>query len=355
MGDEASVLKNGFDVNIAGCKIGQPANFYFPYKGKPASQNVRGMKDGKSGDYLTNALTDKALKLLDKNGDKPFLLYFSYYNVHKPAVSNAQGKKEHVEYFKEKLKTMPDTDLTLRDDARGGHTVKSLRAQRNPEYAGQIKALDDSVGRIIRKLEEMGVADNTIIIFTSDQGSMCTSKTGVSTAHPYRFGKAFLFEGGLRVPFIVKWPGHMRAGKTNDTVTINTDIYPTIMDMLGIQQNKLQHQDGISIMSTFKGETLPFDRTFYWAYPSNHSLGHNASLAIRKGPYKLIHWPRNGATELYNVDEDISESNDLSTENPERTANLFKLLKEWEPTGKILTKFKGKRALKDNKTRKKVK
>lgn len=343
MGNKESVLNNGFDVNITGCRIGQPANFYFPYKGNPASQNVPGMEDGKPGDYLTDALTDKALKLLDKNGDKPFLLYFSYYNVHKPSVSNAQGKKEHVEYFKKKLKTMSDTDLSLRDDVRGGHTVKSLRAQRNPEYAGQIKALDDSVGRIMHKLEELGVAENTIIIFTADQGSMCTSKIGVSTAHPYRFGKGFSFEGGIRVPFIVKWPGHMASGTTNGTVTINTDIYPTVMDMVSLPQKPEQHLDGISIVDTFKGEILPFDRTFYWAFPHNHGLGHKASLAIRKGPYKLIHWPENGATELYNVGTDISESNDLSKQYPEFTSDLFKRLENWEPTGSIITGFnKGK-------------
>ena len=340
MGDADSVLDNGFDVNIAGCGMGQPANYYFPYKGRPASQNVRDMDDGKPGDYLTDALTDKALKLLDGNGDKPFLLYFSYYNVHKPAISYAQGKKEHVAYFKEKLKTMPEADLTLREDVRGGYTFESGQAQRNPEFAGQIKALDDSVGRIMHKLEELGVADNTIVMLTSDQGSMCTTHRTVTTNHPYSFGKGFVFEGGIRVPFIVKWPGRMKGGTTNDTITINTDIYPTIMDMLGFPKNPAQHQDGMSIVDTFKGQRLPFERVFYWAYPHGHSLGHKPSLAIRKGPYKLVHWLENGATELYNVDEDVSESHDLSKKHPELASGLFKHLEEWEPTGRILANHK---------------
>jgi len=331
MGDADSVLENGFDVNIAGNQNGQPSSFYFPYKSEYTKQNVPGLEDGKPGDYLTDALTDKAIDLLDQNGDRPFLLYFSYYNVHKPYVSNAQGKKEHVEYFKEKLKSMPETDLSLRDDARGGYTFKSVRAQRNPEYAGQIKAVDDSVGRILHKLEEMGVTDNTLIIFTSDQGSMCTSKIGVSTAAPYLSGKAFLFEGGLRVPFIVKWPGHVQSGTINSTITINTDIYPTVLDAAGLPQQPDQHLDGISMTDTFSGKTLPFDRTFYWAYPYDHSLGHKASIAIRKGSYKLIHWLENGDTELYNVETDLSESSDLSKQQPELASELWRALKEWEP------------------------
>lgn len=340
MGDADSVLNNGFDVNIAGNQNGQPSSFYFPYKSEYTKQNVPGLEDGKPGDYLTDALTDKALTLLDKNGDRPFVLYFSYYNVHKPYVSNAQGKKEHVEYFKEKLKTLPATDLTLRDDVRGGYTFKSLRAQRNPQYAGQIKAVDDSVGRIMDKLKEMGVAENTLIIFTSDQGSMCTSRIGVSTADPYLFGKAFLFDGGLRVPFIVKWPGRTQPGTTNSTITIHTDIYPTVMDAVGLPQKPDQHLDGISIIDTFSGKILPFERTFYWAFPQDHSLGHKASIAIRKGPYKLIHWLENGATELYNVETDISESNDLSKQQPERTSNLLKELKDLDPMKHAFANFR---------------
>lgn len=353
MGNADSVLQNGFDVNIAGHYAGQPANFYFPYTGTPKGQNVPDMEDGKPGDYLTDALTEKALKLIADNGSQPFLLYFSYYNVHKPAISNAQGKKEHVQYFKKKLESLPAADLSLREDTAGGYSVQSVRAQRNPEYAGQIMALDDSVGRIMDKLEEMGIADNTIIIFTSDQGSMCTSEIGVSTAAPYRFGKSFLFEGGIRVPLIIKWPNHTIPGTTNSTVTINTDLYPTIMDMTGLPKNKDQHLDGISLIDTFKGEQLPLDRALYWSYPNNHLLGHKAALAVRKGPYKLIHWPANGNTELYNVENDVSESSDLSKQYPELTSSLLTRLTDWKPSGKVLAEFHAKTARKATENKKK--
>lgn len=343
MGGAKSVLENGFNYNVAGHGLGQPCNFYFPYKGKPASQNVPDMEDGKPGDYLTDALTDKALNFLDKHGNHPFLLYFSYYNVHKPSVSNAQGKKEHVEYFKKKLEAMPAVDEATCTDNNGGHKVKSLLVQRNAEFAGQIKAVDDSVGRVMAKLEELGVADNTIIVFTADQGSMCTSDKAVSSALPYRFGKSFVFEGGIRAPLIVKWPSHTRPGSENKSVTINTDLYPTLMEMLDYEKNPAQHIDGISMVPALKGGTVPFNRTFYWTYPKNHSLGHKASAAIRTGPYKLIHWLENGASELYNVETDFSESTDLSKSHPEVAERLLKQLKSWEPAQKVFAPQKPKK------------
>ena len=352
MGNPQSVLENGFNYNMGGHNLGQPSDFYFPYKSKNTTQDVPDMEDGKPGDYLTDALTDKALNFLDQHGKDPFLLYFSYYNVHKPSISNAQGKKEHVDYFNQKLETMPAVAETTRTDTNGGHEVKSLLTQRNAEFAGQIKAVDDSVGRILAKLDELGVADNTLIIFTSDQGSMCTSKIGISSALPYRFGKGFNFEGGIRAPLIVKWPNHTQPGSENGSVTINTDLYPTLMDILGYEKNPAQHIDGISIVPALKGTTIPFDRTFYWAFPKSHPLGHEPSVAVRTGPYKLIHWLENGASELYNVETDISESNDLSKSHPEVTERLLGQLKSWKPIQKVFAPKSSKKKQKKNKKKK---
>ena len=234
---------------------------------------------------------------------------------------------------------MPKVENERRQVSRGGTTVQELLVQRNAEFASQIKAVDDSVGRIINKLKSLGVAENTIVIFTSDQGSMCTSKIAVSSAQPYSFGKAFAFEGGIRVPFIIKCSKKVKAGLTNTSVTVNTDIYPTILDMLCLQLKPEQHVDGISLKPALSGSEIPFKRNLYWTYPSNHSLGHKASVAMRQGPYKIIHWPATGVTELYNVDKDISESNNLSKSHPELTTALMKKMKSWEPMQKILKKF----------------
>ena len=330
MGNQ-SVNEHGFDVNIGGHSGGQPGSYYFPYKNPRGKEQPPGLDDGKPGDYLTDVLTDKALALMEKNGDKPFLLYMSYYNVHTPSI----GKKEHVGHFKKKLESMPKVDSLFKEErVAGSYEFKALQHQRHPEFAGQIRAVDDSVGRILAKLDELGIADNTLVIFTSDQGSKYEGRYAVSCSHPYRYGKGALFEGGLRVPFIARWLSQIDAGTKNDTVTINTDVYPTMLDVAGLPKKPEQHADGISIIETFKGKTLPFDRTFYFAFPLKRIL--MPALAVRKGPYKLIHFPFVNATELYNVEEDISERNDLSQSDPQRTAEMFKLMTDWKPTSSIL-------------------
>ncbi len=337
MGGAQSILNSGFDINIAGNNNGQPSDYYYPYKfhkdGRSYGQDVPGMEDGKPGDYLTDKLTDKALGFIESNNARPFLLYFSYYQTHKPRVAPAQGKKEHVSYFKTKLDAMPDPEApTTREVVHGASRTTECLVQRNPEFAGQIKAVDDSVGRLLDKLDELGIAENTIVIFTSDQGSVCSRKDlMVSTQQPYRLGKSWLFEGGVRVPFIVRWPENAKAGVTNDSVTVNTDIYPTILELAGLPLNPKQHPDGVSLAPTLKsGATMPFERAFHWVYDINHALGHRASIGIRRGDYKLIYWLKDGHTELYNVITDIGEDHDLSKEHPETVDTLLKELKQTE-------------------------
>ena len=330
MGNSDSVLANGFDVNVTGNNNGQPSNFYFPYKSELKSQNILGLEDGKEGDYLTDALTEKAVQLIEGSKDEPFLLFMSYYNVHKPYISNAQGKHEDVAYFDGKLEKMPKQNSGLVQDNRGGHDILRVPAQRNSNYAAQIKVVDDSVGRILSTLENLGLSDNTLVIFTSDQGSMCTSKIGISDSAPYSFGKAFLFEGGIRVPLIAKWPAQIQAKQRNSSVTLNTDLYPTLLDALELSPMPEQHIDGRSMIKTFTGTTIPHDRTLYWTFPHNHSLGHKASIAIRKGPYKLLYWKDNNVSELYNVEKDLAEKNDLSKQMPELKHELLKDLMQWQ-------------------------
>ena len=343
MGGADSILKNGFDYNVAGSNNGQPGSFYYPYEAKRGvqrlpRQDVKGMEDGEPGDYLTDKLTDKALRFLDQHGKDPFLLYFSYYNVHKPYVQNAQGKKEHTDYFKKKLSSMPTVTKERRQVERGGEVIDELLVQRNAEFASQIKTVDDSVGKIMSKLKELKVSKNTIVIFTTDQSSMCTSSKAVSSSQPYSFGKSFAFDGGIRVPFIVRWPENIKENVVNKTTTISTDIYPTLLDMLDLDLMPGQHQDGISLSKTFDGSHVAFDRTFYWTYPSNHSLGHKGSLAVRQGPYKLIYWSENNQ-ELYNIEKDVGENNDLSTTHPEVLQAMVLKLEQWKPAQKHINKL----------------
>ena len=325
MGGAASVTQRGFDFNIAGHGTGQPSDYYYPYKSaRTRSQNVPDMEDGKPGDYLTDKLTDKALKFLDDHHQKPFLLYFSFYQVHKPAVANVQGREDLVEYFEKKLATWePASGPMTRKISNGPGEIDESLVQTNVGYAAQVKCMDENIGRVLDKLESLGVADNTIVMFTADQGSMCTSKRMVSSQAPYRMGKGFVHEGGIRAPFIVKWPGQATPGTTNDSVTLNTDIYPTVLDLLGLPLRPRQHVDGVSMKAALLGKQIPFSRTFRWAYPSSHGLGHEPSVSVRKGDYKLIYWFKAGIRELYNVVEDPGEMRNLVAVMPERTEELF--------------------------------
>lgn len=339
MGSAETVLENGFDFNVAGHSRGQPGDYYFPYRGNPSSCDVPGLEDGKDGDFLTDVLTNKALGFLDQHGQEPFLLYFSYYNVHKPAgelgkkeIRRAQGKKEHVAYFEQKLSTLPNPEQNYSAEACGNRTVELCVNQRNAEFAAQIKSVDESVGRILAKLEDLDVADRTVVVFTSDQGSMGTTKSkAVSSALPYRFGKAFNYEGGIRVPLLVKWPGITQPESVNETVTVNTDFYPTFLEGLGLDLMPEQHVDGRSLLPALKGSFMEMDRTLFWAYPNKHALGHTPSVAARQGPYKLIYWLADGHSELYNVEEDPAERTDLAASHPEVAERLMAELTEWKP------------------------
>lgn len=332
MGDRESVFESGFDLNVAGCHKGQPSDYYYPYKceAHPVC-DVPDMEDGEPGDYLTDKLTDKALTFMEDNRDQPFLCYISYYQTHKPAIAPAQGKKEHVAYFKEKLAAMPEPEgPTTRIEVHGEAETVECLVQRNPEFAGQIKAVDDNVGRVMDTLARLGIAEDTIVVFTSDQGSVCTSEEYmVSTQQPYRLGKAWMFDGGLRVPFLVRWPGHVAADSATDVLTMSTDIYPTLLDLAGLPLKPQQHLDGISIKDALTEDADLPDRSLLWVYDHDHNeLGHKASVAIRKGRYKLIYWLANGHTELYDLEADVAEAHDLSQQQPALVAALVEEIRQ---------------------------
>ncbi len=330
MGGADSVLPAGFDVNISGCNVGQVSDYYFPYKkyeNKAYGQDVKGMGDGKDGDYLTDAITDKVLAFIDEYKEQPFLVYFSFYQTHKPNIAASQGKKEDVAYFEKKLANTPSLDRNITREVQHGKSVAvETMTQSDANFAAQIKSVDDNVGRVLKKLKELELDENTIVIFTSDQGSLCSNHQGISTQKPYRLGKGWNFEGGLRVPLIIKNPKAKQVGSVNDSVTVSTDLYPTILELLGLDQEPEQHLDGISLIPALQGKELDFNRTFRWAFSKNHESGHRKSAAIRKGDYKLIHWYADSHSELYNVIEDIGENKNLVKNNPEMTDDLMKAL-----------------------------
>ncbi len=290
---------HGFDINIGGREWGQPkgrGRYFSPF-------DMPGLDDGNPGDFLTDKLTDAAIDYLDK-GDRntPFLLYFSYYTLHGPIMAPPQL----VAKYTEKAKTFENTKNEFI----------------NPARAGMVESLDTSVGRIMQKLEEMGVADNTAIVLVGDNGGDHDLTTGGLKAF-----KGFAHEGGTRVPFIVKWPGKTRPGSKSDTPVIGTDFYPTMLEMAGLPLKPESHRDGVSLVPLLTGGTALERDALYWHYPHYHRT--KPYGAIRSREWKLIEFFEEGALELYNLSSDPREEHNLAEAQPEKAGELLRRLNAW--------------------------
>jgi len=315
--------RQGFDVNIAGDWSGQPPTYFHPYKrGKRTLETMP--PGGQEGDYLTDRLTDESIKFLETNKDKPFLLYLSHYAVHTPLES----KEELTDKYKTKAQTLPT--------AQGPHArpvygrYKTRMVQDHPVYAGMVQSVDESVGRVMDKLETLGLSDNTIVIFMSDNGGLSTvGREGPTCNLPLRAGKGWLYEGGIREPMIVKWPGTVKAGSTCDELVTSTDFYPTMLEMAGLPLRSEQHADGLSLVPLLKGTDTLDREAIYWHYPHYHGSGSRPSGAVRAGDYKLIEWYEDGRAELYNLRDDLGEQKNLAKVEPEKTNELSRMLHAW--------------------------
>jgi arylsulfatase A-like enzyme len=291
---------HGFDINIGGCEWGQPKGpgKYFSPFGMP------NLDDGKPGDYLTDKLTDQALAFLDKTKrDTPFLLYFSYYTVHGPLMA----PPALVTKYQEKAKDFKNEKNEFL----------------NPARAGMVESLDTSIGRIVKKLEAMGIAENTLIILTGDNGG-----DNEKTPGGLRNFKGFAHEGAVREPLIAKWPGKIAKGSACDEMVIGMDFYPTLLEFARMDPLPAEHQDGISIAPLLTGAKKKLERdTLYWHYPHYHRT--KPYGAIRKGDLKLIEFFEDGRLELFDLKADPYERDDLAKAMPEKAAELLVKLKGW--------------------------
>ena len=290
---------HGFDVNVGGREWGQPKGpgKYFSPFGMP------GLDDGEKGDFLTDKLTDAAMDFLEEKKDERFLLYFSYYTIHGPIMS----PKKLTEKYQEKAKTF---------DNRRNENI-------NPKRAGMIEALDQSVGRIVAKLDDLGLAKNTVIVLTGDNGGDFDNTTA-----GLRDRKGFSHEGGVREPLIAKWPGKIKAGSRCEESVIGMDFYPTFLEMAGLPAMKDEHLDGVSIWPLLKDGSAELKRKkLYWHYPHYHRT--KPYGAIRDGEWKLIEFFESGELELFNLKTDPFERENLVAENPRKAATLLKDLKAW--------------------------
>ena len=313
-GTEFHPDKQGFDVNMGGCDKGAPSTYFSPYK-------IPTLPDGPKGEYLTDRLANEAAKFIEQNKDKPFLVYLSHYAVHNPQ----QAKEELIEKYKAKAATLPPPKgpefVTERER-------KVRQVQNQPIYAAMIQSVDEGVGRITKRLSELGLDQNTIIIFTSDNGGLSTSEGSPTSNLPLRAGKGWPYEGGVREPLLIRWPGTAKPGGICDEPMISTDYYPTILEMAGLPLRPAQHMDGVSLVPLLKGGKMT-QRPLFWHYPHYGNQGGAPCGAIRLGDFKLIEWYEDGSVELFNLREDLSEKNNLSAKMPEKVAELRKMLQEW--------------------------
>ncbi len=320
----------GFDWMKCVNHAGQPASYFYPYKKKfkrGTYWDIPDLEDGKKGDYLTDALTDKAIGFIEANKEKPFFLYFAHYAVHAPIHA---PKKLVGKYRAKRKKMFGDTKTPKIGPGRYGDTWSRGR-QDNPTYAAMIENLDTNIGRVIKKLDALGLADNTIVLFTSDNGGLCELHgMGATCNLPARSGKGWNYEGGIRIPTIFNWKGHIKPGVYHLPIA-SPDMFPTLLDLAGQPLMPGQHVDGRSLATVLKGapDKALEDRAFCWSYPFDHGSGHKPSSAIQKGPWKLIHFEQGKPNELYNLDADIGEKKDLSDEHPERTKAMAGELKKW--------------------------
>ncbi len=315
--------RQGFDINIGGDYSGAPPTYFYPYKNKRRALEMM-PAGGEEGEYLTDRLTDESLKFLEANKDRPFLLYLSHYAVHTPLES----KQNLTDKYKAKAEKLPKPVGPRFIPVYGRYMTKCV--QDNPTFAGMVQSVDESVGRVMKKLEELGVADNTVVIFMSDNGGLSTVPREAPTSNlPLRAGKGWLYEGGIREPMIIKWPGVVKPGSVCSEPVTSTDFYPTMLEMAGLPLMPEQHVDGVSLMPLLTNKGKLDRKAIYWHYPHFHGSGSRPSGAVRAGDYKLIEWYENNRIELYNLKNDLGERNDLATQMPKRAAELRRMLHRW--------------------------
>ena len=322
----------GYDINIGGCSAGAPPSYFYPYNVKKAGdkskhKNIVGLEKGKKGEYLTDRLTNETVNFIHGHKNETFFAVLCHYAVHTPL----QAKQEKLKKYKAKLKNMHfDGQEYITKDG----TTKMR--QDNAIYAAMIESVDESLGELVSTLKTEGIYNNTIIVLTSDHGGLSNrgikSKRPLATSNlPLRAGKGHVYEGGVKVPFFVCWPGVVQAESFSEQITINTDIFPTLLDMAGIPLQPNSHLDGISMLPFIRGQKS-IERTLFWHSPVGRpeSTGDENCSAVRVGDYKLIDFYDKNKVELYNLKTDPYETNNLVSLENELSKVLYEKLNNWK-------------------------
>lgn len=306
----------GFDINMGGVDRGGPyggKKYFSPYA------NPR-LTDGPEGEHLPDRLATETAKFITASKDKLFFAYFSFYSVHTPLMAREDLRTK----YEAKRIRLGLTDQWGREGERDVRLT-----QEHAVYAAMVEAMDLAVGKVLAKLDELGLAENTLIIFTSDNGGLSTSEGWPTSNLPLRGGKGWMYEGGIREPLLVRWPAVVKAGAVISAPVSSPDVFPTLLEVANAKPEPGQVLDGVSLMPVFKGGDLP-ERPIFWHYPHYGNQGGAPSAAIRRGPWKLIHWMEDDRAELFDLSNDIGEKADLAEKEPQRVAELRAELAAWQ-------------------------
>lgn len=324
--------KQGFDINKGGHRAGGPfkaGKYFVPYA------NPR-LEDGPAGEHLTARLGEETVKFIRDNKDQPFLAYLAFYTVHTPLMA----PNGLVDKYKAKAKRMGLVDQeAFADEEQVWENAQPRRVrtlQAHATYAAMVESMDHAVGRVLDTLDELGLVDDTIVCFTSDNGGLSTSEGSPTSNLPLRGGKGWLYEGGVREPFLIRAPGVTTADSVCETPVMSIDFFPTIMELVGAKTDAVV--DGVSLVPLLDGQPID-DRPLFWHYPHYSNQGGFPGGSIRRGNWKLIERYEDGRAHLYNLDEDIGEVNDVAESNLERVNTLREQLHDWYR--KVDAKFLG--------------
>ena len=313
---EAYPQPHGFDVNIGGTLWGAPQSFFYPFSGDHYFSDWRYVPDlepGEEGDYLTDRLTDKAIEIMERHaGKRPFFLNICYHSVHTPI----EGKPHLVRKYKDKIgKEQPTHHL-------------------NPDYAAMVESLDENVGRVLSRLDTLGIRDQTLVLFLSDNGgftngSRLQNGMPVTSNAPLRSGKGSCYEGGVRVPMIIDLPGNNDVSRVIETPVTTCDLFPTLLSALGVAWPKELVLDGVDISSLWKSDEADLGRdALYFHYPHYYPTTTPVS-AIRQGPWKLLQYFENQSVELYHLGDDPGEKENLAGSRRTELQRLLAQLENW--------------------------
>lgn len=326
----------GYEYAVA-TAFAQAGKYFYPY----SLELMMDLESGVTGEYLTDRLADETMKIMTECAERqqPFLVFYSSYAMH----SNLDAKDDLVTKYKEKLAELPPPEgprFVREGNPAEGSGMGVAQFQENPVFAAMLESVDENVGRLLNHLEDMGVADNTVVIFFSDNGGLSTNGTAVArhgvpnTVHdtsnaPLRGGKGYLFEGGIREPLLIKWPGVTSPGSVCEEPVISTDFFPTMLDIAGLPLRPELHLDGLSLVPLLRGRSSLGRNALFWHMPLYGSNGDFPGSAVRCGDFKLIEFYEDERAVLYNLREDIRESHDLAAEMPGKVAELRSLLHDW--------------------------